>query len=366
MADSVDCVVIGAGVVGLSIARALAMAGRDVVILEAADAIGTGTSSRNSEVIHAGIYYPEGSLKARLCVRGRELMYAFCADHGVTAKKTTKLVFAANEGELKGLKDLQAHAGRNGVALDWLTRSEAQNLEPDLECHAALLSPETGIVDSHSFMLALQGDAEAHGAVIAFNSPVQGGRRTGNAISLDVGGDEPSTLLAGLVINCAGLGAQAISSSVEQLDLKRVPALHLAKGSYFYLSGKPPFSRLIYPLPGSASLGLHYTLDLSGQARFGPDIEWVDQVSFDVDPARVDLFYEAVRAYWPGLPEGALRPGYAGIRPKIQAKGEPAKDFSIQMPSDSSMPGYCALYGIESPGLTSSLAIAEYVSERLI
>ncbi len=365
MTDSVDCVVIGAGAVGLAIARALAMAGQDVIVLEAADAIGTGTSSRNSEVIHAGIYYPEGSLKAHLCVRGRDMMYAFCADHGVTAKKTTKLVFAANDEETAGLKELQAHAGRNGVPLEWLARGEAKTLEPNLECAAALLSPETGIVDSHSFMLALQGDAENNGAVIAFNSPVVGGQADPSGIKLSVGGVEESTLNARIVVNCGGLGAQHISSRIEGVAPGTIPPLHFAKGSYFYLSGKPPFSRLIYPLPGTASLGLHYTLDLSGQARFGPDVEWVDEMSFDVDPARADLFYEAVRAYWPGLPDGALRPGYAGIRPKIQAPGEPAKDFSIQMPSDTGLPGYCALYGIESPGLTSSLAIAEYVAERL-
>jgi len=366
MSDSVDCVVIGAGVVGLAIARAMAMAGKDVIVLDAENAIGTGTSSRNSEVIHAGIYYPEGSLKAKLCVRGRDMMYAFCADHGVTARKTTKLVFAADENEVAGLKNLQSHAGRNGVPLEWMTRQEAIDLEPNLECAAALLSPETGIVDSHSFMLALQGDAERAGAVVAFNSPVNGGRQHGNSVSLDVGGEEPTTLTAGLVINSAGLGAQQISRAIEGVASDSVPPLHFAKGSYFHLSGKPPFSRLIYPLPGSASLGLHYTLDLSGQARFGPDIEWVDSPTFDVDPARAALFYDAVRAYWPDLPEDALRPGYAGIRPKIQANGEAAKDFSIQMPSDTGLPGYCALYGIESPGLTSSLAIAEYVAERLI
>ncbi len=366
MTESVDCVVIGAGVVGLAAARALALAGRDVIVLESAGGIGTGTSSRNSEVIHAGIYYPEGSLKARLCVQGREMMYAFCADHGVTAEKTTKLVFAADDSELDGLKELQAHAGRNGVPLQWLNAQDTHELEPNLRCSAALLSPETGIVDSHAFMLALQGEAEAHGAVLAFNSPVLDGRTTGQGIELNVGGSEPIKLNARLVINCAGLGAQEFSTNLVGLDPSTIPHLHFAKGSYFYLSGKPPFSRLIYPLPGSASLGLHYTLDLSGQARFGPDIEWVDSISYNVDPKRESHFYEAIRQYWPDLPDGALRPGYAGIRPKVQAQGEPAHDFVIQTPPETGVPGYYALYGIESPGLTSSLAIAEYVAERAV
>lgn len=365
MTEKVDCVVIGAGVVGLAVARRLAMAGRDVIILEAADAIGTETSSRNSEVIHAGIYYPKNSLKARLCVQGRDLMYAFCESHGVVAKKTGKLVFAANESEITGLKTLQEHSGSNGVPLTWLDADEVRNLEPQLKCVAALLSPETGIVDSHSFMLALQGDAEANGAVIAFNSPVTGGQAQGEGTELRVGGADPTTLFAKTVVNCAGLGAQVISLAVEGLDRSAIPALHYAKGNYFYLSGKAPFTRLIYPLPGSASLGLHYTLDLSGQGRFGPDIEWTDTVSYAVDPDRASIFYDAVRAYWPDLPDGALRPGYAGIRPKLQAEGGPAMDFVIQLPQETGGSGYHALYGIESPGLTSSLAIADYVVERL-
>jgi L-2-hydroxyglutarate oxidase LhgO len=366
MTETVECVVIGGGVVGLAVARAMAIAGREVIVLEAADAIGTVTSSRNSEVIHAGIYYPEGSLKARLCVRGREMMYAFCASHGVTAKKTTKLVFASDDTEIEGLKALQAHSGRNGVALDWLTADQVKELEPNLQCAAALMSPETGIVDSHSFMLALQGDAEAHGAVIAFNSPVTGGQSHTDGIELHVGGPEAMSVMGRTVINCAGLGAQTISTAISGLDPTTVPALHYAKGSYFYLTGKAPFSRLIYPLPGTASLGLHYTLDLSGQGRFGPDIEWTNSLSYAVEPTRADVFYKAVRKYWPGLPDDALRPGYAGIRPKLQAKGDPAKDFVILFPQDTGCSGYCALYGIESPGLTSSLAIAEYVTEHLV
>lgn len=365
MTETVDCAVIGAGVVGLAVARAMALAGREVIVLEAEDAIGTATSSRNSEVIHAGIYYPAGSLKARFCVAGREMMYAFCKSHGVAAKKTTKLVFAADQTEIDGLKALQAHAGRNGVSLDWLSQAEAQALEPNLSCAAALLSPETGIVDSHGFMLALQGDAEAHGAVLAFNSPVTDGRRAGNTVVLNVGGSEATTITCATVINCAGLGAQNVSHNIAGLNPATVPDLHYAKGNYFYLSGRPPFSRLIYPLPGTASLGLHYTLDMAGQARFGPDVEWIDTINYEVEHSRVDVFYNAVRKYWPNLPDDALRPGYAGIRPKLQAPGEPARDFVIQSPKETGIPGYCALYGIESPGLTSSLAIADFVAEHV-
>lgn len=365
MTETTDCIVIGAGVVGLAVARAMAMAGREVIVLEAADAIGTATSSRNSEVIHAGIYYPEGSLKAQLCVKGRRQMYQFCDTHGVSAKKTTKLIFAANDSEIDGLKNLQAHAGRNDVALEWLSASEARRLEPNLDCTSALLSPETGIVDSHSFMLALQGDAERHGAVVAFNSAVIKGRSTSKGIELRVGGPEETVLEGKTVINCAGLGAQEISQSIVGATETAIPALHYAKGSYFYLSGKAPFSRLIYPLPGSASLGLHYTLDLSGQGRFGPDIEWIESIDYAVDASRADQFYKAVRKYWPDLQDGALRPGYSGIRPKLQSQGSPAEDFCIQFPPETGCSGYCALYGIESPGLTSSLAIADYVMEHL-
>jgi len=366
MSEKIDCVVIGAGVIGLAVARALALAGREVVVLESADSIGTGTSSRNSEVIHAGLYYPEGSLKARLCVEGREKLYTFCESHGVSATRTTKLVFAASDDEVAPLKELQYQAERNDVHLDWLDGEHAQHMEPALQCVAALYSPETGIVDSHGLMLALQGDAEAHGAVVAFNSPVENGRAEGGLVHLNIGGPNAMGVSCQAVVNCAGLGAQAVSRTIEGVDPKTVPPLHYSKGTYFYLSGKAPFSRLIYPLPGSASLGLHYTLDFSGQARFGPDVEWTDVIDYSVDPNRADIFYGAVRKYWPGLADGSLRPGYAGIRPKIQAPGEPAHDFVIQDPQETGIPGYSALYGIESPGLTSSLAIADYVVERAL
>ncbi|MDX2221758.1 MAG: NAD(P)/FAD-dependent oxidoreductase [Rhodospirillaceae bacterium] len=363
--ERADCIVIGAGVVGLAVARALARKGREVLILEAADAFGTGTSSRNSEVIHAGIFYPHGSLKERLCIEGRDKLYSFCHAFGVTAKRTTKLVFAADESEVEGLQRLQVHAARSGAYMTFLSGAEAQRLEPALSCAAALHSPLSGIVDSHALMLALLGDAEAAGAVIAYHSPVVGGRGTDDGVIVEVGGASPLALQCRTVVNCAGLGAQAISQAMAGIAPGSVPPLHYAKGNYFYLSGKPPFSRLIYPLPGSHSLGLHYTVDLSGQARFGPDIEWVDRLTYDVDPARGPSFYAAIRTYWPGLPDDALRPGYSGIRPKLQGPGDPARDFTIQLPGETGIDGYVALYGIESPGLTSCLAIADYVVERV-
>jgi L-2-hydroxyglutarate oxidase LhgO len=363
--ESADCVVIGAGVVGLAVARALARKGREVLILEAADAFGTGTSSRNSEVIHAGIFYPHGSLKERLCIEGRDKLYSFCHAYGVTAKRTTKLVFAADEGEVPALQKLQLHAARGGAYMTFLSGAEARRLEPALHCAAALHSPLSGIVDSHALMLALLGDAEAHGAVIAYHSPVVGGRGTDGGVIVDVGGASPMALECRTVVNCAGLGAQAIGRAMAGIRPGSVPPLHYAKGNYFYLSGKPPFARLIYPLPGSHSLGLHYTLDLSGQGRFGPDVEWVDRIAYDVDPGRAPLFYAAVRKYWPDLPDDALRPGYSGVRPKLQGPGDSARDFVIQLPDETGINGFVALYGIESPGLTSCLAIADYVAERV-
>jgi L-2-hydroxyglutarate oxidase LhgO len=363
--ETADCVIIGAGVVGLAVARAMARKGREVLILEAESAFGSITSARNSEVIHAGIYYPHGTLKERLCVEGRDKLYAFCHAYSVTYKRTTKLVFAANEAEVAPLKKLQAHAADSGVYMTFLNATEAQRLEPQLHCAGALLSPLTGIVDSHGFMLAILGDAEAHGAVIAYNSPVIGGETAGDHVIIHAGGESPLSLKCKTVINCAGLGAQPVSRSIKGAAASNIPPQHFAKGNYFYLSGKAPFSRLIYPLPGNHSLGLHYTLDLAGQGRFGPDVEWVESINYDVDESREASFYMAIRKYWPDLPDGALRPGYSGIRPKIQAKGEPTKDFMIQFPAETGVNGFVALYGIESPGLTSSLAIADYVADRL-
>jgi L-2-hydroxyglutarate oxidase LhgO len=363
--ETADCVVIGAGVVGLATARAMARKGREVLILESEDAFGTATSSRNSEVIHAGIFYVHGSLKERLCIEGRDKLYSFCDAYGVTYKRTTKLVYAQDDSQLEGLKKLQAHAADSGVYMTWMSRDDVKRIEPNLECAAALHSPLTGIVDSHAYMLALLGDAEKNGAAIAYNSPVTGGRADGDGVILDVGGDAAISLKATTVINCAGLGAQGLSSAITGIKAGSVPPQHYAKGNYFYLSGKPPFTRLVYPLPGKASLGLHYTLDLSGQGRFGPDIEWVKTLDYQVDEGREASFYEAIRKYWPGLPDGALRPGYSGIRPKIQGPGDPAKDFVIQTPAETGVNGFVALYGIESPGLTSSIAIADYVADRV-
>ena len=363
--ESVDCIVIGAGVVGLAVARAMARKGREMIILEKADAFGTETSSRNSEVIHTGVFYVHGSLKEKLCIEGRDKLYSFCDAYGVTYKRTTKLIYAADESELAGLKALQKHAANSGVHMTWLSAGEAKGLESELQCAAALHSPLSGIVDSHALMLALLGDAEAHGASIAYNSPVAGGRSAGGGVEIQTGGPDAMGLKARTVINCAGLGAQAVGRAIQGVLPSSVPPQHYAKGSYSYLSGKAPFTRLVYPLPGRASLGLHYTRDLAGQGRFGPDLEWVTEIDYQVQEERETLFYEAIRRYWPGLPDGALRPGYSGIRPKIQGPGEHAKDFLIQLPAETGVNGFVALYGIESPGLTSSLAIADWVAERV-
>jgi len=364
MTNTIDCAVIGAGVIGLAVARALALGGQDVILLEKEDAIGTGASSRNSEVIHAGIYYPEGSLKARLCVKGRKMLYDYCAGHGIDHRNCGKLIVATDESQFAFLENLRTSADANGVGdLEWLDGGEAMALEPRLRCVAALLSPSTGIFDSHAYMLSIQADAEAHGAMIAFKSPVMGGSADGKEIVLEVGGTEPMELACRYVVNCASLDAQAMANSIRGMPPEAVPKRYLAKGNYFYLSSRPPFSRLIYPVPTTASLGVHYTLDLGGQGRFGPDVEWVDQIDYSVDPGRAPAFYEAISRYWPDIEEGALNPGYAGIRPKIQAPGEPTADFIIQGEKTHGIKGLINLFGIESPGLTASLAIAEEVAE---
>jgi L-2-hydroxyglutarate oxidase LhgO len=363
--ETADCVVIGAGVIGLAVARAMARKGRDVLIVESESEFGTVTSSRNSEVIHAGIFYEHGSYKERLCVEGRDKLYSFCDAYGVAYKRTTKLVYAADESELPRLKQLQDHAAKSGVHMTWMSEADVAHLEPQLQCTAALHSPLTGIIDSHAFMLALLGDAEANGATIAYNSPLIGGRGVATGVEIDIGGAAPITLRTRTAINCAGLGAQDVSACIEGIATDPIPTLHYAKGSYFYLTGKPPFKRLIYPLPSTTSLGIHYTLDLSGQGRFGPDINYVNSIDYSVDENRSANFYKAVRRYWPGLQDGALRPGYSGIRPKLQGPDDPRRDFEIQWPDTTGVNGFVALYGIESPGLTSSLAIADTVAERL-
>ena len=363
MAEKVDCVVVGAGVVGLAVARALAMRGREVLVLEAEEAIGRGTSSRNSEVIHAGLYYQPGSAKARLCVEGKQRLYAYCEARGVGHRRCGKLVVATDHEQLRVLEKIAATARANGVDdLRRLTAGEAMTMEPAVSCLAALFSPSTGIVDSHGLMLALQGDIEEAGGVVACRSPVLRGRCERDAIHLEVGTDELTELAAQLVINSAGLQAQQLSRRIEGIPPGSIPATVYAKGSYYVLQGKAPFQHLIYPVPITGGLGVHLTLDLAGQARFGPDVEWVEELDYSVDPARAESFYGVIRRYWPGLPEGALRPGYAGIRPKLSGPDAAAADFLIQGPEAHGVRGLHNLYGIESPGLTSCLAIAERVA----
>lgn len=364
--EQVDCVVIGAGVVGLAVARALAQAGREVLILEAEAAIGTGTSARNSEVIHAGIYYPQGSLKARLCVAGRDALYAFCESHGVPYRRCGKLIVATDESQLSELDALQAHAQANGVAdLQRLYGVEVEALEPQLNAVAGLLSPSTGIVDSHALMLALQGDAEAAGALLALHAPVEAVEVMAQGLKLDVGGAEPMTLFAKTLINCAGHAAPAIAARTSGLPADKVPSRYFAKGSYFSLPTAAPFRHLVYPMPEPGGLGVHLTLDLGGQARFGPDVEWVETLDYAMDERRADRFYAAIRRYWPALPDGALQPAYTGIRPKISGPAEPAADFRIDGPAEHGILGLVNLFGIESPGLTAALAIADEVCQRL-
>ncbi len=363
--DEVDCVVIGAGVVGLAVARALALQGREVMVLEAASAIGTGTSSRNSEVIHAGIYYSPGSLKARLCVRGKHLLYAYCAERGIAHSRCGKLLVATQAGQVSQLQGIIAKAAANGVSdLVLLTREQARAMEPQLECIAAVHSPSTGIVDSHALMLALQGELENAGGVVALNSPLRQAYIGSYAIELIA--NDGTALRARTVINAAGLLAPALAGRFQGLAPKHVPAPYFAKGNYFTLAGRSPFNRLIYPVPEPAGLGVHLTLDLGGQAKFGPDVEWVDSPDdLRVDAARGEAFYAEVRKYWPALPDGALQPGYAGMRPKLHAPGAPAHDFVIQGPDVHGVAGLVNLFGIESPGLTSSLALAEHVALML-
>jgi L-2-hydroxyglutarate oxidase LhgO len=361
-AEHVDTVVIGAGVVGLAIARAFALAGREVIVLESESAIGTGTSSRNSEVIHAGIYYPTGSLKARLCVAGREALYPYLDERGIAHRRCGKLIVATDQGQIAGLERLHAQARANGVSdLRVLEAREARALEPELSCVAALESPSTGIIDSHGFMLGLRGDAEDHGAAVALLSPLLAGRIRQDGIELDVGGAEPMRLRARTVVNSAGLFAQRVARSIEGFPAEHIPPSYYCKGNYFSLSGRSPFARLVYPAPESAGLGVHLTLDMAGQARFGPDVEWIERIDYDVDPERGRVFYDAIRRYWPKLRDGSLQPAYCGIRPKIQARGEPSRDFLIQGPEEHGVAGLVNLFGIESPGLTAALAIGGHV-----
>jgi L-2-hydroxyglutarate oxidase LhgO len=366
MAEYVECVVIGAGVVGLAVARVLARAGIEVMMLEREYGIGFETSSRNSEVIHAGIYYPQGSLKARACVAGREMLYAYCAERGVPHKRLGKLIVACEESELALLDGIRARALANGVGdLEFIGANELRRVEPALAAIGGLVSPSTGIIDSHALMLAYQGDAEAAGAMVVFRAPVEGGRVTDEGFELSVGGAEPMQLACRYLVNSAGLYAPALARRIAGIPEASIPRDYLCRGVYFTLTGRAPFSHLIYPVPEKAGLGVHLTLDLAFQARFGPDVEWIDTVDYTVDPRRGDSFYAAIRRYWPDLPDGALQPGYAGIRPKIVGPGEAAGDFVIQGAGEHGVPGLVNLYGIESPGLTASLALAEHVLAQL-
>jgi L-2-hydroxyglutarate oxidase LhgO len=354
--------VVGAGVVGLAVARAAAIAGHEVIVAEAANAIGTGVSSRNSEVIHAGMYYPSGSLRARHCTRGRRMLYAYCASRGVPHRKCGKLIVATNEAEAAKVEAIHAQGLRNEVeALVLLNATDAQALEPALSCILALHSPETGIIDGHAYMLALRGELEAHDGVIAFNTPVGAVTRASGKWRVNFGGSEPGTLEVDAVVNSAGLGAQALARRIAEYPAGRVPPLVLAKGNYFSYAGRPVFSRLIYPVPVDGGIGIHVTLDLAGRMRFGPDVQWVEREDYSVDPARADAFYARIRGYWPGLPDASLVPDYCGIRPKLTGPGQPAADFIIEGPQHHGLPGLVQLFGIESPGLTSSLSIADEV-----
>ncbi|HXF67811.1 MAG TPA: NAD(P)/FAD-dependent oxidoreductase [Burkholderiales bacterium] len=366
MAERIECAVIGAGVIGLAVARQLALEGREVVVLEAENAIGAHTSSRNSEVIHAGIYYPTGSLKARLCVAGKQALYRYCAERGVAHQRIGKIIVATDEDEIAGLRKYRAQAEANGVTdLVWLAREELRALEPEVAAVAGLLSPSTGIVDSHGLMLAYLGEAQAHGAALALASPVLAGRVGAGGIVLEVGGAESTALECRIVVNCAGLRAQEVARSIAGVPPETIPPTYYAIGHYYSLAGKPPFRRLIYPVARQDWLGVHVTLDLGGQAKFGPDFSWIERIDYRFDESREAAFYGAIRRYYPGLRDGMLRPGYTGIRPRITGPGGPAQDFVIQGPRDHGVAGLVNLYGIESPGLTSSLAIADHVARLL-
>jgi L-2-hydroxyglutarate oxidase LhgO len=366
MSERVDAVVVGAGVIGLAIARRLALTGREVIVLEAGKMIGGETSSRNSEVVHGGLYNPPGALKTTLCVSGRAMLYRYCEERGVPHAKIGKLVVAVTEAEIPALQALKTRGEGNGIDdLRLISKEEAQAMEPALACVAAVHSPSSGIIDSHQLMLALEGEIESSGGVVVLNAPVEGGTVYNDGILLTVGGEGAMQLHCRSVINAAGLGAQDLAKALQGLPPEHVAPLYYAKGNYFRLTSKAPFTRLVYPMPVAGGLGTHMTLDLAGRARFGPDVEWIDAPNYAVDPARGDKFYGDIRLYWPGLPDGALAPDYAGIRPKLGPKGAPNADFQIEGPAQHGVHGLVNLFGIESPGLTSCLAIADRVADFL-
>jgi L-2-hydroxyglutarate oxidase LhgO len=362
----VDCVVVGAGVVGLAVARALALQGHETLLLEAAAGIGTGISARSSEVLHSGIYYPPGSLKARLCVRGRELVDAYCRERGVAYRACGKLIVATDDAQLGALERLHANGLRNEVRdMRVLTAAEAVALEPRLACRAALHVSSTGIVDSHGLIQALLGDFEHAGGTLALRSQVLGGACTADGFELRIEGAAGYTLRTRILVNAAGLGAQRLAGSLAGLPAEFVPPQYFAKGHYFALRGPSPFARLIYPVPEPGGLGIHLTLDLAGRARFGPDVCWVDAPEYGVDPELAARFCAAVRRYWPEISADALEPAYAGVRPKVVPAGAPAADFLIHGPGTHAVPGLVNLFGIESPGLTAALAIAQHIRDLL-
>ncbi len=364
----VGCVVVGAGVIGLAAARELALAGEEVVILEAANQFGSETSARNSEVIHAGIYYPQGSLKARACVAGKHALYAYLQSRNLPFKQCGKFIVATNDDQLTTLDQAAEKASANGVEdLEFISGAKAVELEPSLTAVAALVSPSTGIVDSHAYMLSLLGEAESNGAMLALNTRVDKAEILADGrTQLVCSGEEPCILIAQKLVNAAGHGAPALAKRMQGFPDSHTPQQYFAKGNYFMLSGRAPFSRLIYPVPVAGGLGVHLTLDMGGQARFGPDVEWIDELDYQVSPSRGDKFYDAVRTYWPGLKDGDLAPAYCGVRPKLAGPGQPDADFTVYGPDDHGVEGQVHLFGIESPGLTSSLALADYAAAKLL
>lgn len=373
--EQVDCVIIGAGVIGLAVAREMALQGRETILLERESAFGTISSARNSEVIHAGIYYPKGSLKAKLCVEGNGLLYEYCRSHQVATQPYGKLIVAADDAQINDLQAILYKAQNNGVPeIKMISGDEARALEPNLACSAALLSSSTGIVDSHGYMLSLLGGFEDAGGMIAYQSPLISAKPIGqnakDGFELEIGGSDGMKIQTKLLINCAGMSAPAVAQKIEGLKQEQIPKAFFAKGNYFSLSGKSPFKHLIYPIPEPGGLGVHLTLDMGGQAKFGPDVEWLDidieeQVDYTVDPKRAEGFYAAVRRYWPELKDGSLQPDYSGIRAKIVAPNTPAGDFCFDTPKEHGLAGLFNLYGFESPGLTSSLAIAKYLEGQI-